>query len=149
MSEGADRRPVGAHAGAVHSGIRSRPRAVCDQRPAVPGLMAVVRCARRGRLSRGLVWVKWWLLALPHYLIVGIFLGGAWTAEQAGTDHWASGSSWPGLITLLVLIGAVALLFTGRYPRPLFDLVLGLNRSRSSSPRSQPAPGCTGRSRSA
>ena len=77
-----------------------------------------------GRLSRGLVLVKWWLLALPHYLIVGIFLGGAWTAERADT----AGSSWPGLITLLVLISAVALLFTGRYPRPLFDLVLGLNR---------------------
>ena len=24
-------------------------------------------------LSRGLVLVKWWLLALPHYLIVGVF----------------------------------------------------------------------------
>ena len=27
-------------------------------------------------LSRGLVLVKWWLLALPHYLVVGVFLGG-------------------------------------------------------------------------
>ncbi len=86
-----------------------------------------------GRLSRGLVLVKWWLLALPHYLIVAIFLGGAWTgASGAGAAHWAntspSGGTWPGLITLLVLISAVILLFTGRYPRSLFDLVLGLNR---------------------
>jgi hypothetical protein len=87
------------------------------------------------RLSRGLVLVKWWLLALPHYLIVAIFLGGAWTSTsrvETGTAHLvnasSSGVSWPGLITLLVLISAVVLLFTGRYPRSLFDLVLGLNR---------------------
>src|SRR6185312_6922674 len=28
------------------------------------------------RLSRGLVLVKWWLLALPHYLVVAFFSGG-------------------------------------------------------------------------
>jgi hypothetical protein len=28
------------------------------------------------RLSRGLVLVKWWLLAIPHLIIVGLFQGG-------------------------------------------------------------------------
>src|SRR5436190_1123225 len=28
------------------------------------------------RLSRGLVLVKWWLLAIPHYVVVGFFVGG-------------------------------------------------------------------------
>jgi Domain of unknown function (DUF4389) len=32
------------------------------------------------RLSRGLVLVKWWLLAIPHYLVLGFLLGGAWLA---------------------------------------------------------------------
>jgi hypothetical protein len=80
-------------------------------------------------LSRGLVLVKWWLLAIPHYLVVGLFLGGVgWaTSDAAGSDDtWASGSA--GLITLLVLVAAVVLLFSGRYPRPIFDLVLGLDR---------------------
>jgi hypothetical protein len=68
------------------------------------------------QLSRGLVLVKWWLLAIPHYLVVGIIVG--------------SGYKWgrPGLVGVLVLIAAVVLLFTGRYPRPLFDLIIGLNR---------------------
>ncbi len=33
------------------------------------------------RLSRGLVLVKWWLLAIPHYIIVGFFVGGGWYAQ--------------------------------------------------------------------
>src|SRR5918995_5623054 len=49
------------------------------------------------RLSRGLVLVKWWLLALPHYLIVGILLGGSWMAWRG--EGW--GFVWPGLIGLL------------------------------------------------
>ena len=78
-------------------------------------------------LSRGLVLVKWWLLALPHYLVVGVFAGGAWAGLNAASDHggWSSGG---GLIGLLVFIAGVALLFTGRYPKAIFDFVLGMNR---------------------
>lgn len=82
------------------------------------------------RLSRGLVLVKWWLLAIPHLLIVGVLTGGAgsWGNEwnesgQTTTTSWA-----PSLLGLLVLIAAVILLFTGRYRHELFNLVVGLNR---------------------
>ncbi|HJR46045.1 MAG TPA: DUF4389 domain-containing protein [Actinomycetota bacterium] len=75
-------------------------------------------------LSRGLVLIKWWLLALPHYLIVAILGGATWFAWRS--DDWQAAG--PGLIGLLVFISGVALLFTGAYPKPLFDLILGLNR---------------------
>ena len=68
------------------------------------------------QLSRGLALVKWWLLAIPHYLVVGIFSGGGW------------GGGGAGLIGLLVIIAAVVLLFTSRYPQPIYDFVLGLDR---------------------
>jgi hypothetical protein len=76
-------------------------------------------------LSRGLALVKWWLLALPHYLVVAVFAGGAWTA-WAASDDW--GWSGGGLISLLAVIGGFVLLFTGGYPRALYDFVLGMNR---------------------
>jgi hypothetical protein len=78
------------------------------------------------RLSRGLVLVKWWLLAIPHYLVVAAFVGGgAWFVwETAGGLRTGA----PGLIGLLVLIAAVVLAFTGRYPQQIFDFVLGMNR---------------------
>ena len=78
-------------------------------------------------LSRGLVLVKWWLLALPHYLIVAVLAGGAVAGFNQANDDWAW-TSGGGLIGLLVFIAGVALLFTGRYPRALFDFVMGMNR---------------------
>lgn len=79
-------------------------------------------------LSRGLVLVKWWLLAIPHYIIVGVFVGGgAWAANRGDNWQWNIGASG-GLVGILVIIAAVILTFTGSYPRPLYDLVLGMNR---------------------
>jgi hypothetical protein len=77
-------------------------------------------------LSRGLVLVKWWLLALPHLLIVAVFAGGISTAASGGDTQWVALSG--GLIGLLVFIAAVVLLFTGRYPPTIYDFVLGMNR---------------------
>lgn len=78
------------------------------------------------RLSRGLVLVKWWLLAVPHYLIVAVITGaGARAARDTAGVAWA----WEGgLIALLVLLAGLAMLFTARYPQGLYDLALGLNR---------------------
>ena len=67
-------------------------------------------------LSRGLVLVKWWLLAIPHYLVVSALQGGAGFRPGGG------------LITLLAVFGAVGRLFTGRYPQDIFQLVMGFNR---------------------
>ena len=78
-------------------------------------------------LSRGLVLVKWWLLALPHYLIVAIFTGGAWVAWSDNDQAWGNAASG-GLIGLLVLFAGLALLFTTRYPKSIYDFVVGLNR---------------------
>jgi hypothetical protein len=75
--------------------------------------------------------VKWWLLAIPHYLVLSVLLGrggfawkGGW---DGGGDEWRRGGG-PGLILLLVLFAAIALLFTTRYPRGIFEFVMGLNR---------------------
>ena len=78
------------------------------------------------QLSRGLALVKWWLLAIPHYLVVAFLAGGATWGWSEGATSYKNGGG--GLIMLLVFFAAVWLLFTGRYPRSIYDLVLGMNR---------------------
>ena len=76
-------------------------------------------------LSRGLALVKWWLLAIPHYLVLALFVGGVGYGIRSANDDPVVAFS---LIGALVLVAGVVLLFTGRYPPRVFDLLLGLNR---------------------
>jgi len=76
------------------------------------------------RLIRWLPLVKW-LLAIPHLILVAIFVGG-WGWGPIGDDF--RGIGFAGLVGILVIIACVVLLFTGRYPPALFDFVLGLDR---------------------
>jgi hypothetical protein len=114
---------VGYYAGGGGLGTDRYPPFTLDDVPDYPARFDVVY---PDHLSRGLVLVKWWLLAIPQYIVVGVMIGGAlaW-----GPDRWWSGPIWAGgLIGILVLVAAVTLLFTGRYPEPLFDFIIGLNR---------------------
>jgi len=72
-----------------------------------PDYPATLDVAYPERLSRGLVLVKWWLLAIPHYIVLAFLYIGVFFA----------------------LIGAwFAILFTGRYPRGIFTFVEGVYR---------------------
>jgi hypothetical protein len=86
----------------------------------VPDYPAHFDVAYPERLSRGLVLVKWWLLAIPQYIVVGVFAGG-WGSGEHG---WRGG----GLMPFLSLVAVVILAFTARYPGHLYDFLLGLAR---------------------
>ena len=79
------------------------------------------------RLSRGLVLVKWWLLAIPQYIVVAILLGGGFGWHDHFTSSW-SFVTGGGVIGVLTIAAAVVLLVTGEYPASLFDVIMGLNR---------------------
>jgi hypothetical protein len=81
-------------------------------------------------LSHGLVLVKSWLLAIPHLIIIGLFTANApywWSTANQGAPEYGSAAGIS-LLGLLVVIAGFFLLFTRRYPRALFDLILGINR---------------------
>ncbi|MBA7623406.1 hypothetical protein ES703_30801 [subsurface metagenome] len=69
------------------------------------------------KLSKGLVWVKWWLLAIPHYIVIMLFQGGGEGRSRS-----------VGLTPILAIFAGFVLLFTGKYPESIFKLVIGMNR---------------------
>ena len=95
-----------------------------------PDYPATLDIAYPERLSRGLVLVKWWLLALPHYLLLGLIVGGAdytVTSVVGGqVTTWTIATT--SLLSLMVFFAGVGLLFTARYPRGLYDFALGVDR---------------------
>jgi Domain of unknown function (DUF4389) len=94
-----------------------------DREPDYPATLDVAYPGTQSRLTA----VGRLALAFPHLLIISVFVGGgAYWIDHASSWHFTS--PWSGLIGLLVLIAGFALLFTGRYPRGLFQLVVGLNR---------------------
>ncbi|GAA3950401.1 DUF4389 domain-containing protein [Actinoplanes auranticolor] len=66
-----------------------------------------------------------WLLAVPHILLLGA-LGGAatWTIDNGDTTN----SAPLGVVTVGILIAGLSLLLTSRYPRGLYDLLVGVAR---------------------
>lgn len=75
------------------------------------------------RIPRWLPLVAW-LLAFPHLLLLAAFAGGA--SRAYGDNVTVAVPAGP--VTVAVVIAAVALLFTGRYPRGLYDLLVGVSR---------------------
>ena len=71
------------------------------------------------KLKNGLVLVKWFL-AIPHYAILGALVG--WGTNQAA--HIPFG----GLMLVLVIIVAIVLLFTRKYHKDIFKLIMGIQR---------------------
>ena len=76
------------------------------------------------RLSRGLVVGKW-MLALPHVAIVIFVMANILTFVPSSTG--SSGGAFS-IVNVLAVIAGAFLLMTGRYPQPLFDLLIGINR---------------------
>jgi hypothetical protein len=66
-----------------------------------------------------------WLLAIPQLVIVGaLTTGGSWRFADQGEVT----ATTPGLVVIAVIIAALILAFTGRYPRGLHDLLVGVAR---------------------
>ncbi|GAA2607612.1 DUF4389 domain-containing protein [Paractinoplanes durhamensis] len=65
-----------------------------------------------------------WLFAVPHLILLGALTGATWSFG----DGDARADAPLSLVGAAVLVAAVALLFSGRYPAGLHDLLVGVAR---------------------
>ena len=84
----------------------------------VPEYPARLEVAYPEHQRRGLPLIGWWLLGIPQYAIAGLLAGGAFGWGRYGG----------GIVGVLVLVVAILLLVKNRYPRDVFDLIMGFNR---------------------
>lgn len=66
----------------------------------------------------GLPLIGWWLLGIPQYTIAGLLAGGGLGWARYGA----------GVVGVLVFVIGMLLLFRNRYPRDVFDVLMGFNR---------------------
>ena len=98
--------PAGERGVSVGGAIDTSEEVPTMSAPPAPGYPVHVRGSLDPGLSRWL-WLVKWLLVIPHYLVL-LFL-------------------WAAFVVLSVVAG-FAILFTGRYPRGIFDFVEGVIR---------------------
>lgn len=68
-----------------------------------------------------------WLFAVPQVLIIdALNSSGSWQLYRDAGETWATWTFGP--LGILILVSALALLFAGRYPRGLYDLLVGIAR---------------------
>ncbi len=81
-------------------------------------------------LSRWLVFVKSWFLAIPHLFIIAVFSAGWSWNRNSGSGVWrATQLGYPGgLVGICATIAGIVLLIRRAYPRGLFDFIMGMNR---------------------
>ncbi|MDQ1287844.1 MAG: hypothetical protein QG622_1409 [Actinomycetota bacterium] len=93
----------------------------------VPGYPARFSVRYPERLSRGLVLVTWWLLAIPHYCLIWLLYT---SSIRLGVPGPVEHLEWrgPGLLSMITLVALSFLLVRGRYPGPLFEIVVGFHR---------------------
>ena len=116
---------VSYYSGPGGLGTDRYPPFTLDPQPDDPATLDVVYPER---LSRGLIFIKWFL-AIPHLIITGLLVGNGWRWSTDAADRgWDTEWGGAGILGLLVVIAGVILLFSGEYPKGLFDLVIGLNR---------------------
>jgi hypothetical protein len=68
-----------------------------------------------------------WLFAIPHYACLAPLAGWGWWHWQ-NAEGLRSATPFAGLLSVLIIIVAILLLFTRKYFKEVFPLIIGINR---------------------
>ncbi len=68
-----------------------------------------------------------WLFAVPHYACLAPLASWGWWHWESA-EHVRQASPFGGLLSVLIIIVAILLLFTHKYFKEVFPLIIGINR---------------------